>query len=317
VTTDLAQAVAALRAGRLAVLPTETVYGLGADAAAPAAVARVYAVKGRPADHPVIVHLADVGAVDSWAVRVPEYARLLARRFWPGPLTLVLPRAASVGDHVTGGQATVGLRVPDHPLTLAVLREVGGVAAPSANRFGRVSPTSVPHVLAEVGSALVPGLDVVLDGGPCPVGVESTIVDATGAAPRLLRPGAVSVSDVSAVGGVPVAAGPATTRAPGTLPAHYAPDAQVRVVAAQDLTDDAEPVSAPRVGLLAPQAVPTPRGVVRLAAPQSVESYARGLYAAMREADALGLSLVLAVAPAGDGLAAAVRDRLRRAEAGS
>ncbi len=316
-TTDVERAVTALRGGRLAVLPTETVYGLGADAAAPSAVARVYAVKGRPADHPVIVHVADVGALDSWAARVPGYARLLARHFWPGPLTLVLPRAATVGDHVTGGQPTVGIRVPDHPLTLAVLRRVAGVAAPSANRFGRVSPTSVAHVLAEVGSALVPGLDVVLDGGPCPVGVESTIVDATGPAPRLLRPGAVSAADVVAVGRVDLAPGPARTRAPGTLAAHYAPDARVRVVPAADLTDEHEPVAAPRVGLLAPEAVPTPRGVVRLAAPPDVESYARGLYAALREADALGLSLVLAVAPAGDGLAAAVRDRLSRAEAGS
>ncbi len=166
-THDPARAGAALRAGRLAVLPTETVYGLGADAADPHAVARVYAVKGRPADHPVIVHLADGGALHDWATQVPGYARRLAEGCWPGPLTLVLARHDRVGDHVTGGQPTVGLRVPDHALTLTVLRAFGGgVAAPSANRFGRVSPTTAAHVLAELAGALVPGSDVVLDGAP-------------------------------------------------------------------------------------------------------------------------------------------------------
>jgi L-threonylcarbamoyladenylate synthase len=316
-TRDPARAVAALRAGRLAVLPTETVYGLGADAADPHAVARVYAVKGRPADHPVIVHLADAAALDAWAARVPAYARRLAVGCWPGPLTLVLPRHDRVGDHVTGGQPTVGLRVPDHPLTLRVLMELdAGVAAPSANRFGRVSPTTAAHVLAELADALVPGADVVLDGGACDVGVESTILDCTGDAPVVLRPGAVSAALVARVGGVaPVArAEGARVRAPGTLLSHYAPQARVRLVAGDGLPGSDES-AAPTVGLLAPVEVVTPRGVVRLGAPTDAAAYAQGLYAALREADALGLDEVWAVPPEGGELGEAVRDRLTRAAA--
>jgi L-threonylcarbamoyladenylate synthase len=316
---DPADAVAALRAGRLAVLPTETVYGLGADASRPSAVARVYAVKGRPADHPLIVHVADAGALDRWAAAVPDYASRLAAAAWPGPLTLVLPRASAAGDHVTGGQDTVALRVPDHPLTLQVLSSFGGgVAAPSANRFGRVSPTTVRHVLAELAAALVPGQDVVLDGGPCGVGVESTIVDCTGPAPVLLRPGAVSADEVGRLGGVQVVAGRrAAVRAPGMLAAHYAPAARVVVLDVEALPEHPGSLTGdPDAGLLAPRAVPTPSGLVRLAGPEDTEAYARVLYAALHEADALGLATVLVVPPAGGGLAAAVRDRLSRAAAG-
>jgi L-threonylcarbamoyladenylate synthase len=315
-TRDPAVAAAALRSGRLAVLPTETVYGLGAVASDPHAIARVYAVKARPADHPLIVHLAGVERMDGWAARVPEYAHRLAHRCWPGPLTLVLPRSRRVGDQVTGGQDTVALRVPDHPLTLAVLRLTDdGVAAPSANRFGRVSPTTAQHALDEIGDRLVPGRDIVLDGGPCRVGVESTIVDCTGPAPRLLRPGAVSAEQVASVGGVPLDRSASAVRAPGTLASHYAPRARVVVVG--DVRDvPAGPVNdAPSGGLLAPAEVPTPPGVVRLAAPSTVDEYAAGLYAALREADALALRTVHAVPPAGDGLAVAVRDRLARAAA--
>jgi L-threonylcarbamoyladenylate synthase len=318
--TDPEAAVTALRSGRLAVLPTETVYGLGADASRSSAVARVYAVKSRPADHPLIVHLPDSGALDRWAVRVPGYAARLAAACWPGPLTLVLPRSAAAGDHVTGGQDTVALRVPDHPLTLAVLAAFGGgVAAPSANRFGRVSPTTAAHVLTGLADALVPGQDVVLDGGPCRVGVESTILDCTGPAPRLLRPGAISADEVARIGGEPaVAAGGSRVRAPGMLASHYAPRAQVRV-----LDGGAVPASPgrglradPDTGLLAPASVPTPEGLVRLAAPADADDYARVVYAALHEADALGLATVLAVPPEGPGVAAAVRDRLSRAAAG-
>ena len=315
-TSDPARAVEALAAGRLAVLPTETVYGLGALACRRDAIARVYAVKGRPADHPLIVHLADSAWVDDWAVDVPDYARRLAAQLWPGSLTLVLRRGDRAGLHVTGGQQTVGLRVPDHPLTLEVLRAVGdGVAAPSANRFGKVSPTTAQHVVAELGGALERGADVVLDGGPCQVGVESTILDCTGPSPSLLRPGGVDGPAIEAAGGVPVSARQSRVRAPGTLASHYAPSAQVRLVTDADLADAAsgDPVAPPRTGVLALATVPTPPATVRLSAPESPAAYASVLYSALREADALGLTTVLAVAPLGPGIAAAVRDRLARA----
>ncbi|MEZ5118124.1 MAG: L-threonylcarbamoyladenylate synthase [Candidatus Nanopelagicales bacterium] len=346
--TEPADAVAVLRAGGLVALPTETVYGLAADATDPHAVARVYAVKGRPADHPLIVHLASASGLSAWAVDVPGYARTLAAACWPGPLTLVLRRSARAGDHVTGGQDTVALRVPAHPLALSVLRglDVGdpdgaphGLAAPSANRFGRVSPTSAAHVLAELGPSLGPS-DLVLDGGPSAVGVESTIVDCTGPRPRILRPGGVSAAEVERVTGLPVepagwipaeptgSGSPSApeVRAPGTLASHYAPKA--RVVLAEGLEGahlggraeqtspgpaspdglraPAEPEvtvppgvagGVPDTGLLALAEVPTPPGVVRLSAPEDVAAYARVLYAALREADALGLTTVIAVPP--------------------
>jgi L-threonylcarbamoyladenylate synthase len=323
VTTDPARAAEALRAGHLAVLPTETVYGLGARAIDPGAVARVYAVKGRPADHPLIVHLPGVQAVPDWAGAVPAYARRLAEALWPGPLTLVLPRGGRAGLHVTGGQATVGLRVPDHPLTRAVLAALDdGVAAPSANLFGRVSPTTAAHVVDEIGARLVPGHDVVLDGGPCRVGVESTIVDATGPAPRILRPGGVSAEQVVQIGGVAIDRTEGRVRAPGTLESHYAPSATVVVVETADLAGEALAGEAlagerPSIGLLAPAKVPTPQGLVRLAAPESAAAFAAGLYSALREADALGLTRVLAVPPSSGALVDAVRDRLRRSAAGS
>jgi L-threonylcarbamoyladenylate synthase len=223
---------------------------------------------------------------------------------------------------VTGGQDTVALRVPAHPLTLAVLQEFGGgVAAPSANRFGRVSPTTVAHVLDELGDALVAGRDVVLDGGPAGIGVESTIVDATAAAPVLLRPGAITAADVARLGGVPLGAQRSPVRAPGGLAAHYAPRARVQVVAASALAgrghDAGAAAAEATVGLLADAAIATPAGLVRLAAPSGTAAYAAALYAALREADQLGLSLVLAVPPPGPGLALAVRDRLARAAVGS
>jgi L-threonylcarbamoyladenylate synthase len=317
-TTDPERAADALRAGRLAVLPTETVYGLGARAADPGAVARVYAVKGRPADHPLIVHLPTGADLVGWAVDVPDYARRLAQTFWPGPLTLVLRRGPRTGLHVTGGTDTVGLRVPDHSLTLEVLRQLGeGVAAPSANLFGQVSPTTAGHVLDEIGQRLVPGLDVVLDGGPSRVGVESTIVDATGAAPRLLRPGAVTPAQVEATAGVAVSLEPSPVRAPGTLAAHYAPRAQVLLVSS-DVVQEHDPWQGrPTRGLLAPAHVATPPGLVRLSAPVDEAAYAAVLYSALREADALRLRSVIVVPPAGPGLAEAIRDRLTRAAHGS
>jgi L-threonylcarbamoyladenylate synthase len=312
-TADVARAAEAIRAGGMVGMPTETVYGLAADAENAAAVARVFAVKGRPADHPLIVHVSGAGQLDSWARDVPPYARRLAEALWPGPLTLVLPRSARAGDHVTGGQDTVGLRAPSHPVAQQLLAAVGGgLAAPSANRFGRVSPTTAAHVLAELGGLLDPERDVVLDGGHSTVGVESAILDCTGAEPLLLRPGAVDAAEVARVGGVPLGSRASAVRAPGTLTSHYAPAA--RVLIAPDGAQAAR-LLAPLDGLLALAEVATPEGVVRLSAPADAAGYARVLYAALREADALGLARVIAVPPAPAGIGLAVADRLARAAA--
>jgi len=322
-TDDVDVAVRALRSGGLVAIPTETVYGLGADAENTAAVARVYAAKGRPADHPLIVHVADADAIDDgWAREIPLWARLLAAACWPGPLTLVVRRGPRAGDHVTGGQDTVGLRVPSHPIAHAVLRGFGGgVAAPSANRFGRVSPTDAAHVLDELADVLEPGRDVVLDGGESHVGIESTIVDCTGDAPRLLRPGGVGVEEIEAVTGLDVVdAGPAV-RAPGTLAAHYAPTAEVLLVASDEVAAAAVDALARGdgpVAVLADASVRTPDGATRLADPAGSIAYARCLYSALRQADRDGVRTVLAVPPSDDGpLAAAVLDRLGRAATGS
>ena len=316
--TDPLVAAAALAQGHLAVLPTETVYGLGARADDPAALARVYATKGRPADHPLIVHIADLDALHAWSADVPFYAARLAERFWPGPLTLVLPRSIRALDAVTGGQDTVALRLSEHPMFRAVLdalaRDTGddaiGIAAPSANRFGGVSPTTAQHVVDELGS-LLQDRDVILNGGACGVGVESTIVDCTGDVPVILRPGAVSANDVREVTGLDLGTR-SDVRAPGTLASHYAPAARVTIIAAADASDVQPPA-----GLLALAGVPTPPGVVRLSAPETVDDFARVLYAALREADALHLPSVVAIAPPPEGIGAAVIDRLTRAAAGS
>ncbi|WP_208026896.1 L-threonylcarbamoyladenylate synthase [Rhabdothermincola sediminis] len=315
---DIERAAAVLRAGGLVAFPTETVYGLGADAVNPAAVRRVFEVKGRPATHPLIVHLGSAAALDRWAVDVPPAARLLAEACWPGPLTMLLRRSPSVPDVVTGGRDTVGLRVPAHPLALALLERFGGgVAAPSANRFGRVSPTTAADVQADLGS----DVDLVLDGGPCQVGVESTIVDLTGAEPEVLRPGGVSFERLEEVLGRPVGLwlGDRDVAAPGTLPAHYAPAARVEVL--DDVSAVAERaaqllVTGRRVAVLAPVALAgLPDGVVELEPAGGPESYARVLYGRLRQADRLGVEVVLAVPPERVGVGVAVRDRLIRAAA--
>jgi len=318
-----------LRRGGLVAFPTETVYGLGADASQPRAVEQIFRVKGRPSGHPLIVHVGDAALLDAWASVVPPAARLLADVFWPGPLTLVLRRSDRVPDVVTGGRATVALRVPDHPLALALLAAFGGgVAAPSANRFGQVSPTTAADVRLDLGDAV----DMVLDGGPCPVGVESTIVDLTGAEPEVLRPGGIAVERLADVLGRPllvhgpeasqavVAALDATggARAPGMLSAHYAPAARVVVVAEPEVVGRATAALAggARVGVLAPRSLAgLPDGVVELEPAGPPDEFARLLYARLRQADRLGLDVLVVVAPPAVGVGVAVRDRLARAAA--
>ncbi len=316
---DLEAAVRALRAGELVAFPTETVYGLGADAANAAAVAELYRVKGRPAGHPVIVHVAADADVERWVLAPPAYARALADACWPGPLTLVLPRRpGAVVDQVTGGRRTLGIRIPAQPVAQDLLRAFGGgLAAPSANRFGRVSPTTAGHVRADLGD----DVRVILDGGPCGVGVESTIVDCTGAAPVILRHGGVTAADVARITGVaPEERTDGSTAAPGTLPSHYAPAARVQLVEPGAIAARATTAlfAGSRVGLLALAAdVPSglPGGLVVLDPPADPDEYARVLYDRLREADARDLAVVLVVPPPDTGIGTAVADRLRRAAA--
>ncbi|HEX5828377.1 MAG TPA: L-threonylcarbamoyladenylate synthase [Candidatus Limnocylindrales bacterium] len=309
------EAVAILRAGGLVAFPTETVYGLGADAANPAAVARIFAAKGRPADHPLIVHLAGAGGIDAWAVDVPPLARALAAACWPGPLTLVLRRAPHVPDAVTGGLPTVGLRVPAHPVALALLRAfAGGIAAPSANRFGTVSPTTAEHVRASLGDAV----DLVLDGGPATVGVESTIVDLSGDDPAILRPGGLPRERLEAIAGVrlPVrgTVEDAGVRAPGMLASHYAPDARLLLVRPEEQAARAAALRdrGEVVGVLAFPGSPAVEGAVRVDLGADEEEAARRLYAAIRQLDAT-CDVILAWPPEERGLGLAIADRLRRA----
>lgn len=312
---DTERAAEVLRAGGLVGLPTETVYGLAANAASPEAVARIYQVKGRPNDHPVIVHLAKSELIQEWAINIPEYAWKLAERFWPGPMTLILPKADHVGIYLTGGQDTVGLRVPGHPVARAILEAAGlGVAAPSANQFGSVSPTSAMHVLADIGNRLDGARDVIVDGGECEVGIESTIIDCTGVAPRILRPGFISQADIEEITITSVNVAPETIKAPGLLESHYAPHA--KVLLAHDYEElevlCAEPCDT-RVGVIASEKIPTPRGAIRLAMPATSAEYAQNLYAALRTADELGLAKIVALLPTGDDVAVGIRDRLTRA----
>lgn len=305
VTTDVGVAVERLLTGGLVAVPTETVYGLGADADDAVAVARVFEVKGRPADHPLIVHLAYVDQLADWAVEIPAAALLLAEVCWPGPLTLLLRRADRVLDVVTGGRPTVGLRVPAHPLAQALLRRSGrGVAAPSANRFGRVSPTTAAHVVADLGPYLDPMRDVVLDGGPSAVGVESTIVDCSVEPPELLRPGGIPTEDIERLLAAPLAAAAGPSRVAGMLAAHYAPRATV-VLAPDRATGEVAVAAGEASG----------GRIVLVDFGTDLVSYAQQLYAALRAADDGGATQVVAVLPPARGLGHAIRDRLTKAAA--
>ncbi len=304
----MADAAANLLAGGLVAFPTETVYGLGADACNAEAVARIYAAKGRPADHPLIVHVASMDGLGDWAADVPAYAILLSRDFWPGPMTLVVKRSALAADFVTGGQDTVGVRVPNHPVALGLLEafeKAGGkgVAAPSANRFGNVSPTTAQAVSDELRDYLADG-DLILDGGPCEVGVESTIIDCTGDVPKILRPGAVTEEMIEHSTGLDVLdADGVAIRVSGSLESHYSPIAIVVL--------DQSPVAGQ--GFIAMADVVAGVGVVRLASPATHQEFARVLYSALRAADEQGLATVVVAQPAGNGIAIAIRDRLIRA----
>jgi L-threonylcarbamoyladenylate synthase len=312
VSADVRRAAEILRAGGLVAFPTETVYGLGADASSEAALRKLYAVKRRPADHPVIVHFASAEHAFEWARDVPEAARRLAARFWPGPLTLILKRAPRAGDFVTGGQDSIGLRVPSHPVAQALLREFGGgVAAPSANRFGRLSPTRAAHVRQDLGG----DVDLVLDGGASEVGIESTIVDLSRGRAVLLRPGAISASALEQALGAPVeAADAAAPRASGTLERHYAPNTPLRLVAPHALDAEIERAGA-GVAVLA-FSRPDARAARWLRMPRDPAGYAHALYAALRELDAAGCAQILAEQPPDDPSWSAVRDRLGRAASG-
>ena len=306
----ISDAAARLRTGDLVAFPTETVYGLGADATNSQAVARIYEVKGRPSEHPLIVHIASMDRMGDWARDVPEYAIALARSFWPGPMTLVVQRSELAKNFITGGQDTVGVRVPNHVGALALLEafeKAGGkgVAAPSANRFGQVSPTTAAAVIEELGDFLSKD-DLVLDGGACDVGVESTIIDCIGAAPSLLRSGAISIAMIEECTGIKTTQSDKEIRVSGSLENHYAPIAKVI------LCENAIPGQ----GFIALAAIETPKGVIRLAAPSDDDEFARILYSALRDADARGLAEVVVVQPTGTGIAVAIRDRLSRAANG-
>jgi L-threonylcarbamoyladenylate synthase len=315
----LENAAQSLREGSLVAFPTETVYGLGGDATNALAVARIYEVKGRPADHPLIVHIADLKYLEQWISDIPAFAIALAREFWPGPMTLVLQRSELAKDFITGGQDTVGIRIPDNSLALGLLEAFhklggAGIAAPSANRFGQVSPTTAEAVQEELGNYLS-DTDLVLDGGQSSVGLESTIIDCTGEIPRVLRPGAITIEMIEEVSGLKVLNSTEKNsddlkqefiRVSGSLENHYAPKAKVFL--------DQQPIVGS--GFIALESMNTPNGVIRLAAPESVEEFARVLYSALRAGDHQNLDSIYIAQPAGDGLAIAIRDRLSRSAKG-
>lgn len=312
----IAQAVQRLRAGELVGLPTETVYGLAADALSDAAVGRIFAAKGRPTNHPLIVHLAGSAQVADYAAEVPAFAQCLIDAFWPGPLTLILPRRAGVATSAAGGQDTIGLRCPSHPVARALLRELGtGLAAPSANRFGRVSPTTAAHVQAEFGQALL-----VLDGGPCEVGIESTIVDCSRGVPVLLRPGRITPAQIEAACAQPLVAAAALAeaapRASGTLASHYAPQARLELLEAGEIEQRLKsPAAGERIGLWSRRPPNPGAHIVWRTMPDDAASAAHQLFAVLRELDAHSVARIWVEKPPAGADWDGVRDRLERAAA--
>ncbi len=309
--TTLKEAAKSLKQGNLVAFPTETVYGLGADATNKDAVARIYDVKGRPTGHPLIVHISSINNLDKWAQQIPEYAITLARTFWPGPMTLILPRTELAKDFITGGQDNVGIRVPSHPLALSLLKEFEslgglGIAAPSANRFGKVSPTSAQAVQEELAEYLTPD-DLILDGGPCQIGIESTIIDCTKPTPQILRPGGVTKEQIKELINLDVNQKMIThandVKAPGLLESHYAPTAKVFLSGTPQPGD----------GFIALSNIETPVGAIRLATPVSDEEYARQLYSAFRLADSKKLERIFVVPLKNEGIAVAINNRLSKA----
>jgi L-threonylcarbamoyladenylate synthase len=304
------KAANALKNGHLVAFPTETVYGLGADATNEKAVSRIYSVKGRPTDHPLIVHISSINQLDKWAINIPEYAIKLAKEFWPGPMTLILKRSELAKDFITGGQDSVGLRVPDQSVALNLLNEFEelggfGIAAPSANRFGAVSPTTAGAVEEELGSFLELE-DLILDCGSSEVGVESSIIDCTKDSPIALRPGAITNKMIEDTTGLKVQFNQNEIRASGLLESHYSPKAKVVI----------DEIAEPGDGFIALANIPTPTGVIRLASPENIEEYARALYGALRAGDQKGLKKIKIIQPRGDGLALAIRDRSGKAASG-
>jgi len=309
--SSLKEAAKSLEQGNLVAFPTETVYGLGADATNKDAVARIYDVKGRPTGHPLIVHISSTNNLDKWAQQIPEYAITLARTFWPGPMTLILPRTELAKDFITGGQDNVGIRVPSHPLALSLLKEFEslgglGIAAPSANRFGKVSPTSAQAVQEELAECLTPD-DLILDGGPCQIGIESTIIDCTKQTPQILRPGGVTQEQITELINLEPDKKSYThssdVKAPGLLESHYSPKAKVFLSGTPQPGD----------GFLALSSIATPTGAIRLATPVSDEDYARQLYSAFRLADSKKIERIFAVPLENEGIAVAINNRLSKA----
>lgn len=317
VVSAVREAAKLLAEGNVVAFPTETVYGIGADATNPAAVRRIFEIKGRPADHPLIVHLSHLGQVRDWAVEIPDEAYQLAERFWPGPLTMILKRSKRVPDVVTGGQDTVGLRIPGHPVALALLQKFGGgVAAPSANRFGRISPTTAQHVLEDLGE----DLEMIVDAGPCLIGLESAIVNLSGSEPELLRPGSLSVADLEAVlGGRKITQLEQTVspRVPGMLASHYAPRTPFAVMELTALREELNRLLAQgktvAVMAFASQSHNWPKGIILRLLPNNPLDYGYQMYSVMRGLDSKGVDVILATVPPAGNEWLAVRDRLCRA----
>ena len=309
--SDIREAAASFKSGNLVAFPTETVYGLGADATNKDAIARIYKVKGRPLGHPLIIHISSIEHLGKWAKEIPEYAINLAKNFWPGPMTLILPRREFAKDFITGGQDNVGIRVPSHNVALELLKEFEaqgglGIAAPSANRFGAISPTTANAVSVELGDFLLSN-DKILDGGPCSFGIESTIINCTQSNPSILRPGAITKEMIQDSLGITIDLNTLHTKnnqfkAPGLLESHYAPKAKVFLSGAPNPGD----------GFIALSSFATPAGAVRLAAPKTNEEYAQILYEAFRLADNKGLKRVFTIPPVGGGIAVAIIDRLSK-----